>query len=175
VIAISKFEKFKDDIDAVRRNSLSVGARGSTKMVIQISRFEHCSSVERKDVGGFVVQVYSPTLVAVEKLRAICQQMEKYKELVPSATRSPRSRDFFDIHSVVRTCNIDLLRQENRELIEAVFAAKRVPVAFMKEIEEDREFHRTDFATVRDTVKPGVQLQDFDYYFDFVKTICKGL
>ncbi len=49
-----------------------------------------------------------------------------------------------------------------------IFAAKRVPVELIQKIPEYRDFHRPDFSSVRDTVKADVELQDFDFYFDYV-------
>jgi hypothetical protein len=42
-------------------------------------------------------------------------------------------------------------------------------------VPEQREFHRPDFVAVRDAVKPGVKLKDFDFYFDFVVDLCQRL
>jgi hypothetical protein len=53
-------------------------------------------------------------------------------------------------------------------LLKLIFEAKRVPVELLGKIGGFREFHRADFKSVVDTVKPGVALQDFDFYFDFL-------
>lgn len=63
---------------------------------------------------------------------------------------------------------IDIKSKANRKLLEIIFNSKRVPLGFIKKIRKDKEFHRTDFVSVRDTVKPGFKLEDFDYYFNFV-------
>jgi predicted nucleotidyltransferase component of viral defense system len=165
----------RNNIDAVRRESLLIGPGKSTKFRIEISRFEHVPQVEPVYIDGYKVNVYTPTLIAIEKLRAICQQTEEYKLIVPSATISARARDFFDIYTIVQHCQIDLLSPENRELIGAVFTAKRVPLELLKNLESYRDFHFQDFMALRDTVMPGVELKEFDFYFDFVKDIAKQL
>lgn len=38
----------------------------------------------------------------------------------------------------------------------------------LNQLPEYREFHRTDFAAVKATVKAGVVLKEFDFYFDYV-------
>ena len=43
-----------------------------------------------------------------------------------------------------------------------------MPLELIGKIAGFREFHRPDFKSVLDTVKPGVALLDFDFYFDFV-------
>jgi hypothetical protein len=44
-------------------------------------------------------------MIVVEKLRAICQQMNEYSHRRYS---TPRARDFYDIHSTVIGAQIDL-------------------------------------------------------------------
>jgi hypothetical protein len=82
--------------------------------------------------------------------------------------------DHFDIYTIVTSCKIDLLSQSNKEILKAVFKAKRVPIEFLGMLENDREFHRDDFRSVVDTIKPGIKLKRFDFYFDFVKSIAIG-
>ncbi len=175
LISTDRFRELQDNQDSLRREAIAIGRKGSTKLRIDISRFEHCSSSDFEDVGGFQVKVYSPSLIAIEKLRAICQQMKEYREVVPTATQTSRARDFFDIYTIVTGCGIDLLGDSNKALLSAVFDAKRVPVALLKNIRQYRDFHAVDFAAVRDTVKPTTYLREFDFYFDFVAEICDGL
>lgn len=181
LIQSDRHEELKADIDALRRNSLTVGERGSTKLCIEISCHECLTMIEERDVDGFLVRVYSPILIAIEKLRAICQHMKEYREEVllaspsPRGAPSPRARDFFDIYTIVTVCGIDLLNDCNRRLIADVFAAKRVPLSHLRRLEDYREAHRDDFVAVKDTLKPGVEIRDFDFYFDFVKSICDRL
>jgi hypothetical protein len=175
LIQPERFTQFSHNIDKLRKSSIPLGPKNSTIFRVEISRFEVCPSVEEKILDGYTINVYSPTLIAIEKLRAICQQMEEYSAIVLSATRSPRARDFFDIYSIINKCNINLASTENRRMIKIVFAAKRVPIDYIKNLEKYREFHRTDFVAVKDTIKPDVELMNFDFYFDFVKDICDKL
>ena len=175
LISLDRFKELKFEPDRIRREALPVGHRNSTKLQIEISRFEHCPLVEQVDVDGYMVKVYSPVLIATEKLRALCQQMKEYRKIVPSFKASPRARDFFDIYTIAITCKVDLLSQTNRTLIAAVFDAKRVPLSFLGNLRNYRDFHSEDFVAVKDTVKPSVELEDFDFYFDFVVAICDKL
>ena len=59
--------------------------------------------------------------------------------------------------------------------LENIFLVKRVPLRLLGEMGEFRDYHRKDFAAVQDTVKPGVKLRDFDFYFDYVLERCKLL
>jgi hypothetical protein len=171
----ARFAGLQGDIDAARRNSLVVGAGNSCTFRIEISRHEHCPLVEERDFDGFRIHVYSPALIAIEKLRAICQQMIEYKRAVPTATSKPRAKDFFDIYTIAIRTGIDLTSEQNRQIIKEVFAAKKVPLGLLARLEESRDFHRLDYPTLADTLKPGEELKDFDFYFDFVKRICDGL
>ena len=53
-----------------------------------------------------------------------------------------------------------------------VFAAKHVPLKLIGLIPQYREYHRPDFVSVENTVKAGVALNDFDFYFDYVVENC---
>lgn len=175
VIPLEKFLKYNGDIEKMRKDSTVVGMANSRTFSIDISRFEHCPLVEEVDLDGLTMKVYAPELIAMEKLRSICQQMDEYKTIVPTNKPSARARDFFDIFAIMRACDVDLLSSENRALLQAVFEAKRVPLEYLKNIEKYREFHRLDFNSVKDTLKPNVELEEYDVYFDFVKSICEEL
>jgi hypothetical protein len=112
-----------------------------------------------------------------EKLRAICQQMAEYGPVVKRNTRpgGARARDFVDIHTIMTECPLDMHSDESKLLLAHMFEAKRVPLALLDLIPNYREFHRRDFPAVLATVKAGVQLKDFDFYFDFVVELANKL
>jgi len=58
-----------------------------------------------------------------------------------------------------------------------VFAVKRVPLSLLGQIGSDacREYHRGDYPAVEDTVKAGITLEGFDFYFDCVVEKCRVL
>ncbi len=114
-------------------------------------------------------------MIVIEKLRAICQQMPEYSEVVNNPNRSARARDFFDIFTILDQCQVDLASSRNLELMMNIFRAKRVPLKFLGIIHRYREYHRGDFNSVKDTVNPGLDLKDFDYYFDYVVNAIKPL
>jgi hypothetical protein len=102
-------------------------------------------------------------LIAIEKLRAICQQMPEYAF---RGHKKPRGRDFYDIFTIVSESAVDLASTENIEIIRHVFAAKSVSLLLLQLIPGQREFHRPDWPNVQNSVSGD--LQDFDFYFDFV-------
>ena len=111
-------------------------------------------------------------MIVFEKLRAICQQMPEYRQEVPDPSQSGRARDFFDIHAVLTSFRIDLLTAGNADLLRNIFTSKRVPLRLIGLIPNYREYHRQDFRSVESTVKPGVAVRDFDFYFDYVVEHC---
>lgn len=175
VIEITKYSDLHDDIDSLRRNSLVVGPKNRRKFSIQISKFEFCEQKQEHDIEGYRIYLYSPEMIVFEKIRAICQQMPEYRKLVKSSHRTARARDFVDIYFILRKYKIKLNSEENAKLLRSIFDAKRVPLELMGKIDDYREFHRQDFDAVIDTVKTGIELEDFDYYFDYIVRICGTL
>jgi len=140
------------------------------KFAIDLSKYEYCTGKQEVELDGFSIYVYTTAMIAVEKLRAICQQMEACPI---KKHRQPRARDFYDIHLVAGEGKTELVSQANWELIGPVFAAKDVPVSLLWRIEGEREFHRVDWPAVQASVS-GV-LQELDFYFDFVVEQVKQL
>jgi hypothetical protein len=68
---------------------------------------------------------------------------------------------------------VELSTTEHLELIRAMFAAKDVPLNLLGKIGHYREFHRADWDAV--ILAAGVELKDFDFYFDYVLEKVKAL
>ena len=60
-------------------------------------------------------------------------------------------------------------------MLKEIFAVKEVPINFIGNIKEFREYHRPDFTAVENTVKPNIKIKDFDFYFDYVINKCNEL
>jgi len=174
IIDEDRHERFVGRPEDLRRNAANIGKNGSTRFSVQISKFEFCESKDRFDLDGYTVYAYSPQLLICEKIRAICQQMPEYQQIVHNHP-SARARDFVDIDLVARHFGIEFKSDGFKEMIRSVFAAKRVPLYLLGKIHETRDFHRTDFPAVRDTVKANVSLQEFDFYFDELISRCQNL
>ena len=169
VVETEKYERLHTDQRALRMAAINLGKSNEKKFFIDISKFEFCAPKREVDLEeGYTIYVYTPEMLVFEKIRAICQQMSEYTAVVPNIGKSARARDFFDIYTVLQHWKVDIAAPENLELLGNIFAAKRVPVELIQKIPEYRDFHRPDFSSVRDTVKADVELQDFDFYFDYV-------
>jgi hypothetical protein len=163
-----------ENIDDLRRNSLSIGKRGSSKFCIDLSRHEYCGAKQAELLEGYTIFVYSPIMFVCEKIRAICQQMPEYVEIVKSHP-SARARDFVDIEVVTEQFAIDFELPLFRDILSKTFDVKKVPRVLIGKIGEQREYHRADFVAVKDTVKPNVTLKEYDDYFDYVVQKCQVL
>jgi hypothetical protein len=61
--------------------------------------------------------------------------------------------------------NIDLTREQNLLLLQAIFAAKEVPVDLLNDVAAEYERSRLDWPSVKDSVSRP--LLEFDLYFEF--------
>lgn len=150
------------DIARLRRESTTVGDAQQRVFKIQISAHEYCAGCVDVEFDGFIVRAYSLTMIAIEKYRALCQQQRSYSL---RARKTPRARDFFDIVSILETGAVNLSSEPNKDLFRAIFAAKIVPLELLYRLPEEREYHRTDWAAVQQSVA-GSALESFDFYFD---------
>ena len=115
-------------------------------------------------------------MLVCEKLRAICQQTPEYAHVVRRTGR-PRGRDFLDIHAVAEFFRLDFSDRAIHDVVRNVFAVKRVPLRLLGLIGtgDVMEFHRPDFVSVVDTVKPNFEVQSYDFYYNYVVAKCRSL
>lgn len=165
VIEKERFDKLGGDVRKAQIQSLITGPNQQRTFTIQVSKFEYCKNKVEANLDDYTIYVYTPAMIAFEKLRAICQQMEEY----PSPGRKyriPRARDFFDIVEITLWQDLDFGQRGNHELVTRIFDAKSVPLELISLIPRYREFHRPDWPQVENAV--SLPLREFDYYFDFV-------
>ena len=174
VVDSDTYEQYAHDPEALRRRALPVGPRQSTKLAIEISKYEHCADKQTVDVDGYTVHVYTPRMIVCEKLRAICQQMPEYTQLTRKH-QAARARDFLDIHSITQSFPFDPSDPAIRDVLQAAFVAKRVPLNLLRKIANHRDFHRTNWAAVEATVRPSETLKCYDFYFDYVLELVERL
>lgn len=156
---------FEDDIDKTRREAIKILGQ-STKFSIDISSFEYIASAKKHDLDGTVLLVYTPEMIVIEKLRALCQSIPEYQEIINTARIKGRARDFYDIWNICNQFSIDINSTQNQELIQEIFKAKRVPVSFLNLLEEYKDLQRENWKSVEDTL--GSENKGFDFYFDYV-------
>jgi hypothetical protein len=174
IVSHKDFEAFKGQSEQLRRKARVIGKKNSTKFEIDISKFEYCKDRETHDLDGTTIFTYSVEAAAVEKIRAICQQMPEYRAFVKKH-QAGRARDFVDIQILSEEFRINFENTAFQELVRRVFAIKRVPLSLIAKIAEYAEDHRADFEAVKATMKAGQELESFEYYVEYVCRRCKPL
>lgn len=165
VIEKEKFDELGGNLRKAQIQSLVTGPNQQRTFTVQVSKFEYCQNKVEANLDDYTIYVYTPAMIAFEKLRAICQQMEEYSS--PGRKyRIARARDFFDIAEITVWQDLDFGRGENHELVKRIFDAKSVPLDLISLIPRYREFHRPDWPQVQNAV--SIRVREFDYYFDLV-------
>lgn len=162
------YEQAAGDLDKLRKGAIAVLPNSSPKVEIEISKYEYVGDKIEAEVEGYIIYIYSAEMIAFEKLRAICQQLPGYADIISSHSPRPRARDFYDIHLILTEHNIDPKTPENKELIQNIFLAKRVPLDFINHIQDHLAIHRQDWQNVLDTLSAKEDVKDFDFYVEFV-------
>lgn len=163
LIEREKYHFFKNSPKKMRDQALALGTGSKRTFKIDLSKCEYTKGKAEGEIGHFAIYVYTPEMIAVEKLRAICQQMPEYPH---TGNKKARARDFYDIYHVVTSRNIDLGTEADQNLARHIFETKQVPLSFLNNMLRVREFHRVDWQSVINATVG--ELHPFDFYFDFV-------
>ena len=162
------------NIERMQREAINLGE--GPKFTIDISRHEYVADKQEHDLLGYRIFVYSPEMIVCEKLRAICQQMPDYGSFIKrNGAGKPRARDFIDIAALVQKFQVDLTTERAQNAVRQMFDLKKVPLDYLGNIHTTRDFHALDYESVKATMKPGVKLEPFEHYFDFVVDQCEKL
>lgn len=162
LISLEKYEELKGNLNDIRRQSIGeIG--GTRKFKIDISKYEYTEGKEEVEIDGHTLYVYTLEMIVAEKLRAICQQIDGY-ELVSHPR--PRARDFYDIFSIVNDRALDFSKPLFLDLVRLMFEAKKVPINYLQNIENQYDFHASDWLNVQNTISENTN--NFKFYFDYV-------
>lgn len=166
LVELKFFKENKEDIESLRRNALKLYDNNSTIYTLDISAYEYIEKSSLKEIDGMLLRVYTPEMLVIEKIRAMCQSMKKYQEIIPSAKEKKRARDLYDIFKLFKTFSNEI--KIDVELVRNIFIAKSVPLEFLFDFEILREPYRLDWDSVLITIHQDKPEEEFDYYFDFV-------
>lgn len=169
-----KFQEHSQDLDWLRKHSVLVGGSDARKFEIDISKHEYTEGKCDHFFHGYKIFVYSPAMIVCEKLRAICQQIDGYRDKVKKH-KAKRAKDFFDIYQICEAGQIDPSAEEFKSILTNVFHIKRVPLNLLGLIEGEREYHESDFVAVKATVSNSISLNDFEFYFQYTLELTKKL
>ena len=170
-----QFNESSGNIEKLRREAIPILPGRSPKVQIEFSKFEYAEVKDEITVDGYRIYVYTAEMIVFEKLRAICQQLPQYSEIVPSFTPRARARDFYDIYMIMQQHPIEVCREDKMDLIKHIFDSKRVPVSFIKEIRDHKYIHAGDWESVKDTISATEKIENFDFYFDYVTSTFEGI
>lgn len=170
IIERQKHGELRADLEAIRRNATVIGSAQQRTFTIEVSKWEFCEGKVETELDDFAIFVYTPAMLAIEKIRALCQQMDEYPT---RGAKTARARDFYDIYVILEESKMDLASTVTGNLVKAIFAAKDVPLRLIGLIGNYREFHRLDWPSVEATVMRG--LKPFDFYFDYLLGVAREL
>lgn len=166
VVSEAVFNRMPADLKKLRKYSITIDTGKTFK--VEISSYEYCEGAEYKTFDDYDIKVYTPQMIACEKLRAICQQTREYKLLINSQRPpSARARDFYDIHYLLTHFDIDFSSDNIRQMLIAMFDQKQVPLQLIFHIKDYYDQHVLDEASLISTVS-GAHYKGFRFYFDFV-------
>jgi predicted nucleotidyltransferase component of viral defense system len=173
ILPIEQKDKIKNDLDRARREALVVGFSQEKKFSVDISKYEYCKEKTSKEVNGFKVYAYTPKMLVIEKLRAICQQMPDYK--FNEDFKKPRASDFYDIYMLTTRLGLDF-SPADLPLLKKVFEIKEVDLELLFNIPAYKDFYEQGIPSLKDTI-PADKLEDFDFdiYFEFVINIIRKI
>ncbi|MFB5761415.1 nucleotidyl transferase AbiEii/AbiGii toxin family protein [Paenibacillus medicaginis] len=175
IIEPEKFEANRDNSIWLAAKAIAVSDT-KKNITIDFGRHEYTGSIQMVDnikgFEGFLVPIYTPTLIVLEKLRAICQQMDDYLIRIGKDTEfgKPRPRDFYDIYTILESASVEVNFKDPETLghLRACFHAKRVPVSLLTKVWETRKFHQQDEPRLRDSILNRDEYRGFNFYFDYV-------
>jgi predicted nucleotidyltransferase component of viral defense system len=163
IIEASMAEGENRDLEGMRRRAVEIGSAQQRIFRIDFSKHEFCRAKREDELQDYAIYVYSPEMLSLEKLRAICQQMAEYPN---QRNRSPRARDFYDIYVLLTEGEVDWSNAECIGLARDIFAAKDVPPSLIELVPRYADFHEQDWPSVENSVRE--KLRPFNDYVDFV-------
>ncbi len=171
LITRASAENLSMQVTEMRRQSLTVSSNSQRrKYIIEISKFEYIDDKLDKNIDDFSVSVYSPVLLAAEKLRALVQQHPSYTQ-IPAHSKRSRSRDLYDIWAISEHFAIKL--EMHMQTVRAVFDAKKVSLDLLGKLHDLRDLHMASWDDV--ILSVGHDIEDFYFYFAFVVNIAEEL
>lgn len=168
VISKDKFGELNGDLNSIRRNAIKLNDQ-SPKYQVEISAYEYVEGATTKEMDGVILRVYTLEMILFEKIRALCQTMPEYSEIVKSARNKHRARDLYDICTIYDSSTLDL----DKDMLKEIFKAKQVPLQFINNLESLREHNRENWETVKSSIVESDRknLMGYDDYFDQVLKI----
>jgi hypothetical protein len=74
----SRYETLKGRPDKLRMGATVTGPKQERTFTVDLSKCEYTVGKAEQEFDHFTIFVYTPEMIVIEKLRAICQQMADY-------------------------------------------------------------------------------------------------
>lgn len=165
VVDLDKYDP--DNMQKTRMAAYAIYENSSPKFQVEISSYEYTTPKKKIEVEGAIFYVYTPEMIAFEKIRALCQSIPEYQTIIPTAKQKGRARDFYDIWNLCKNHPIDFSLDSNKTMFKEIFKAKLVPLDFIDLLPKYKDFQEQNWISVIDTISDD-NLEPFDFYFDFV-------
>lgn len=180
VISLDKWKEYNYDEEKARRGgSVVFHENGSPTFSVDISKFEYVEKKKLTTINDINLYIYLPLLIVAEKIRALCQRVPEYTtEILQQKEKrlKSRARDFYDIYILKENFPFEHKSDEFIQTLSKVFEAKRVPLDYVYKIYKMKEYHASDFLSVKETSTDKVLKEnDFDFFFDYVINIINEL
>jgi hypothetical protein len=171
LIPESRARELGQSVDEMRRQALTIDPGSQRRTyTVEISKHEFCGDKRLQRIDDFGVSVYTPLLLAAEKLRALLQQHPDYRQ-IDLRTKRSRARDLYDIWVISDHFSIRL--EMNLATVRSVFEAKRVDLRLLAKLSDLRALHMASWSDVELAVSGP--LESFDFYFEFVASAARSL
>lgn len=161
--------------EARRRNAIKIDiVNQSPKFTVDISAYEYIDEATKVEIDGVIMKIYTLDMILLEKLRALCQTMEKYKEVVSTINpNKKRARDVYDICRIYDIVGKKIT--DKKYILEEIFKAKQVPMELLNDMGELKERNRSDWDTVLADIPEYEKenMKEYDWYFNKVLDIIK--
>lgn len=166
VMSKSNFDKTPEKLRSGR--AMAIMPNNITKFSIDISSYEYVETKARVEKDGTIFYIYTPEMLILEKLRALCQCLPEYRDVIATAKEKGRARDFFDIHSLCQAFRFDPASEQNILLLSNIFDSKKVPTSFLPLLKGDHfiERQKADWPQVEQTLTE--EPESFEFYKDFL-------
>src|ERR1035441_4071589 len=78
LIRNERYEELRSRPKKMSIEAMVTGPNNRRDFTVDISKHEYTGGKEEHELDNYTIYVYSPEMIAIEKLRAICQQMPEY-------------------------------------------------------------------------------------------------
>jgi len=172
IVEKKRFDELQDKMNLLRNKAIVINKNtNSTKFIVDISPFEYIEKSTMIDIDGAVLRIYTLEMIVLEKVRALCQSLKEYLNIIPTARDKKRAKDFYDIYRILMVKKIDFTSNDNKQLLEDIFNAKRVPTKFLSKLKNSGDQHKPSWDEVLGTLPPEemktAEENGFDYYFSY--------